>query len=164
MRIIAAVTLIFLPGTFVATVFSTGMFDWGNGDPNANPSDVVSDEGGDGGGGRTVSRYIWVYFMMTGILTFLVLAAWILFSWVQNRKMARRFGLDVEGSGEMGFEGNGKRRDTETSAETVTEGRRLVREGSILGQFERWMDEARATLSWWGKTTKEGMREEFKSA
>jgi hypothetical protein len=163
MRIIAAVTLIFLPGTFVATVFSTGMFDWGNGDPNASPSDAEAG-GGNAGKGRTVSSYIWVYFMMTGILTFLVLVAWILFSWVQNRKMVRRFGFDVDGMNEEGFDVNGNRRDTEISTETAMDGRRLVRESTIWREFERWMDEARGNVRWWGKARKDGAREDLKNA
>lgn len=92
MRIIAAVTLIFLPGTFVATVFSTGLFDWGHGDPTP----AGSDDDDKSGGGRMVSRYIWVYFMLTGALTAVVLLAWGLFSWVQNRKMVQKFGFDLD--------------------------------------------------------------------
>ncbi|KAF2471517.1 uncharacterized protein BDR25DRAFT_155301, partial [Lindgomyces ingoldianus] len=101
MRIIAAVTLIFLPGTFVATVFSTGLFDW-----TPNTQSTGGDEGGGGGGsgGRSgiLSKYIWVYFMLTGVLTFVVLVAWVLFSWNQNRKMMRQFGLDPEKGAEPG--------------------------------------------------------------
>jgi hypothetical protein len=114
MRIIAAVTLIFLPGTFVATVFSTGLFDWGHGDPTSAGSD------GDDGGGRMISRYIWVYFMLTGALTAVVLLAWGLFSWVQNRKMVRKFGFDLdeeEGSDwdERDDKSKKRRRDTQTT-------------------------------------------------
>ncbi|KAJ4294273.1 hypothetical protein N0V90_007963 [Kalmusia sp. IMI 367209] len=113
MRIIAAVTLIFLPGTFVATVFSTGLFDWGHGDPTPAGD-------GDDAGGRLISKYIWVYFMLTGALTAVVLVAWGLFSWVQNRKMVRRFGFGLDE--EMGSDGEDcdrgdieKRRDTEVT-------------------------------------------------
>ncbi|KAF1973207.1 hypothetical protein BU23DRAFT_599174 [Bimuria novae-zelandiae CBS 107.79] len=111
MRIIAAVTLIFLPGTFVATVFSTGLFDWGHGDPTAAGSDD------DDGSGRMISKYIWVYFMLTGALTAVVLVAWALFSWIQNRKMVRKFGLNLdEGEGsdwDDWNEKNERRRDTQ---------------------------------------------------
>lgn len=148
MRIIAAVTLIFLPGTFVATVFSTGMFDWGHGDPTPNPD---ADNDG-GGGGNLVSRYIWVYFMLTGILTAVVLAGWILFSWIQNRRMMRKFGFDVEngdGVEEVGeFETDKKRIDTET---TLGEQKVVSRRSWALREFERWKEEARGSLRWWKK-------------
>lgn len=117
MRIIAAVTLIFLPGTFVATVFSTGMFDWGHGDPTSSGGD-----GGSDGGSRMVSKYIWVYFMLTGALTAVVLAGWGLFSWVQKRRMVKQFGLDLEDQGSVFEEietGSSLRRDTDT---TLVEG------------------------------------------
>ncbi|KAF2113209.1 hypothetical protein BDV96DRAFT_119380 [Lophiotrema nucula] len=63
MRIIAAVTLIFLPGTFVATFFSIDFFDFG-------PDN----------GGAKVSKWIWVYFVVTIVLTLAVLAVWRLVS------------------------------------------------------------------------------------
>jgi hypothetical protein len=91
MRIIAAVTLVFLPGTFVATIFSTGLFDWDHDDHTPAGSDNDKD-----GGGRMISKYIWVYFMLTGALTAAVLLAWGLFSWVQNRKMVRKFGFNLD--------------------------------------------------------------------
>lgn len=114
MRIIAAVTLIFLPGTFVATVFSTGLFDWGHGGPPSAGS------GGDGGSGTMISRYIWVYFMLTGALTAVVLLAWGLFSCMQNRKMVRQFKFDLDeqedSHGDEWEDGSGKRRrDTQTT-------------------------------------------------
>lgn len=116
MRIIAAVTLIFLPGTFVATVFSTGLFDWGSGDPTP-----AGDDGGADGGGKIMSKYLWVYFMLTGALTAVVLVAWGLFSWVQKRRMVRQFGLDLEEGDTWESETNtgrsagGQRRDTEAT-------------------------------------------------
>jgi hypothetical protein len=144
MRIIAAVTLIFLPGTFVATVFSTGMFDWGNGDPTPSPNAE------EGGGGKTVSHYIWVYFMLTGILTFLVLAGWIVFSWFQNRKMMRQFHLDPEQG--VGIDFESERRGTDT---TLVQGGQKRSRSWALREFERWKEEARGSLSWWGKGKKD---------
>lgn len=154
MRIIAAVTLIFLPGTFVATVFSTGMFNWDNGDDSTT----------DGVKGKTVSGYIWVYFMLTGILTFVVLIAWALFSWVQNRKMLRQFTLDPEQGDGWGLDG--KRKDTEL---TLVGGKQGVgRRTWALREFELWKEEARGPLRWWGRGKKSRNNgevvEELKSA
>ncbi|KAF1810031.1 hypothetical protein P152DRAFT_137967 [Eremomyces bilateralis CBS 781.70] len=70
MRIIAAVTLIFLPATFT-TLFSTTFFDF-------LPGESTS----------LVSPYIWLYWLVTTILTVIVLSSWALLSRVQKRKIA----------------------------------------------------------------------------
>ncbi|KAF2709336.1 hypothetical protein K504DRAFT_455079 [Pleomassaria siparia CBS 279.74] len=152
MRIIAAVTLIFLPGTFVATVFSTGMFDWGGDSQSPGPDS----EGAGGGNNKIVSSYIWVYFMLTGVLTFFVLVAWVLFSWVQNRKMMKQFGFDPEQGGGLDI-GSEKRQDTDT---TLVDGRRAGRRARVWGEFERWREQAGGSLRWW-RTTKKEEEEEF---
>ncbi|KAG8526387.1 uncharacterized protein KY384_000381 [Bacidia gigantensis] len=70
MRINAAVTLIFLPGTFIATFFSTSFFDF------QSRNDVVS-------------GWIWLYFLFTVVLTMLVLGSWSFGSRRQNQRMER---------------------------------------------------------------------------
>lgn len=131
MRIIAAVTLIFLPGTFVATIFSTGLFDWSSGDPTP----AGGDGGGSGaGGGRMISKYIWVYFMLTGVLTAVVLIGWGLFSYIQKRKMTRLLSLDVdeEWGGEAETWARKKRTETEVT---------LVNRRSHRGRYGKWVRE-----------------------
>ncbi|KAF2123925.1 hypothetical protein P153DRAFT_371243 [Dothidotthia symphoricarpi CBS 119687] len=59
MRIISAVTLIFLPGTFIATLFSTSFWNF---DPQ--------------GTGPHVSKWVWLYFVSTVVLTVAVLGVW----------------------------------------------------------------------------------------
>ncbi|KAH7396402.1 hypothetical protein BKA66DRAFT_455045 [Pyrenochaeta sp. MPI-SDFR-AT-0127] len=62
MRIIAAITIFFLPATFTATFFSTSFFQF-NADLN----------------GRVYSWWLWLYFSVTVILTLLVLlGTWFL--------------------------------------------------------------------------------------
>lgn len=56
MQIIAAVTLVFLPGTFTATLFSTTFFNFQN-----RTSKVVS-------------WWLWLYFVVMVVLTLAVLA------------------------------------------------------------------------------------------
>jgi Mg2+ and Co2+ transporter CorA len=56
MRLITAITLIFLPGKFVATFFSTSFWDF-----------APDNEG------SKVSRWVWLYFALTIGLTVLVL-------------------------------------------------------------------------------------------
>jgi hypothetical protein len=59
MQVIAAVALGFLPGTFVATLFSTSFWNF------------QSDNEG-----RVVSRWVWLYWVVTTVLTLAVLVAW----------------------------------------------------------------------------------------
>ncbi|KAF2740724.1 hypothetical protein EJ04DRAFT_163998 [Polyplosphaeria fusca] len=157
MRIIAAVTLIFLPGTFVATIFSTGLFDWGYGDPTPSAG---SDDGADSSGGGLVSKYLWVYFMLTGVLTFVVLVAWVLFSYIQNRNMLRQLSLDPEQDEELGFgQGNSEdlRRDSDM---TFVNGKVVGRRSWAIREFEKWKEEAKGGLRWWGR---EGVKKEVVS-
>lgn len=139
MRIIAAVTLLFLPGTFIATVFSTGLFDW---------------KGEDGKESKLVSGYLWVYFMLTGVLTAVILLAWGVFSWVQNRAMVKRFGGDLETGDWMREEVDGKekRERRETDMTLVEEGRRA----RVWREFEKWKIEAGGKVRGWrGKKAEE---------
>ncbi|KAH7152640.1 hypothetical protein EDB81DRAFT_789420 [Dactylonectria macrodidyma] len=66
MRAIAWVTLAFLPATFVATFFSTGFF-------NFDPSSLVS-------------NWIWLYFVVSVVLSVSVLGGW---SWWTRRELQR---------------------------------------------------------------------------
>jgi Mg2+ and Co2+ transporter CorA len=59
MRIIAAVTLIFLPGTFLATMFGSGFFRF-------FPE----------GSNKRISGWIWLYWVLTGAITGIVLLGW----------------------------------------------------------------------------------------
>ena len=63
MRIIAIVTLIFLPATFVSTFFSTTFFDFR---PDNNDHAVTSH----------VSSWVWLYFVLATTLTTLILCMW----------------------------------------------------------------------------------------
>lgn len=69
MKTIAVLTLVFLPATSLASIFSMSMFNW-----QTQPGDVV------------VSRFIWIYFAFAAPLTLLILALWIVwFRWTQRR-------------------------------------------------------------------------------
>ncbi|OAL48103.1 hypothetical protein IQ07DRAFT_646293 [Pyrenochaeta sp. DS3sAY3a] len=58
-NVITAITLIFLPGTFVATLFSSSFWDFKPGST-----------------GRVVSGWVWLYFVLTAALTLIVLGIW----------------------------------------------------------------------------------------
>ncbi|KAB8256651.1 hypothetical protein BDV32DRAFT_153049 [Aspergillus pseudonomiae] len=63
MKILAFITTIFLPGTFIATLFSMDMFDW-----KSAPSD----------GSRAVSSQFWIYWATAVPLTAITLGGWAL--------------------------------------------------------------------------------------
>ncbi|KAL8284662.1 hypothetical protein RB600_000602 [Gaeumannomyces tritici] len=63
MRSIALLTMVFLPGTFLASVFSMSFFDWK--------------------GGASVSEYIWIYFVIAIFLTLVIIGVW--WYWVVYR-------------------------------------------------------------------------------
>ncbi|OHW97445.1 hypothetical protein CSPAE12_03889 [Colletotrichum incanum] len=75
MRSIALVTMVFLPGTFFATLFSMTFFNW-------SP---------DEGGKSLVSGYIWIYFLATTIFTVTTLFIWWYFLSYRQRQL-RTFG------------------------------------------------------------------------
>ncbi|KAI0436986.1 hypothetical protein F4803DRAFT_196878 [Xylaria telfairii] len=83
MKTLAFLTTLFLPGTFVATIFSTGLFNW-------------QDEG------MVVSKLFWVYWALSIPLTIIVAVGWRLW-WSVEKK---RFDEDV--SAEIkAIDGNG---------------------------------------------------------
>jgi Mg2+ and Co2+ transporter CorA len=59
MQVIAAVTLGFLPGTFVATLFSASFW-------NFQPENK----------GSVVSKWVWLYWVVAAVLTLAVLVGW----------------------------------------------------------------------------------------
>lgn len=63
MKTIAIVSLVFLPTTFVSTIFATGIFNFHASDPPDNP--------------RTISKYGWIYLLACILFTCLTLASWV---------------------------------------------------------------------------------------
>ncbi|KAI3321758.1 hypothetical protein HD806DRAFT_146484 [Xylariaceae sp. AK1471] len=76
MKSITLLTMFFLPGTFVASIFSTNFFDFANDDINP------------------VSNRVWVYFVIVIPLTVLVLGAWWGYDRVRGKKVASEDGED----------------------------------------------------------------------
>ncbi|KAH7163590.1 hypothetical protein B0J13DRAFT_538875 [Dactylonectria estremocensis] len=74
MRSIAVLTMVFLPGTFLAGVFSMTFFDWNS-----------------EGGGVVVSGYVWVYALVAVILTLLTMGAWYYFAIFRPRRRGQNW-------------------------------------------------------------------------
>lgn len=68
MKTIAVLTMVFLPGTAVASFFSMGFFNWS----------------GDGGSGLT-SQWLWIFFVVAVPMSAMVLLIW----WVWTRRTER---------------------------------------------------------------------------
>ena len=93
MKTLAAVTVAFLPGTFVAAIFALPLVNW-----NAAGGDII------------VSTRFWVYWAVTIPLTVLTLLVWALWTRRQARthriseeKAREELWIDMEGetSGEV---------------------------------------------------------------
>ncbi|KAI1271356.1 hypothetical protein F5Y07DRAFT_392801 [Xylaria sp. FL0933] len=70
MKSIALLTMVFLPATFVATLFSMGIFEW-----KGMHGEILS-----------VSPYIWLYIAVTVVITSVTLGTWYL--WAARRRVA----------------------------------------------------------------------------
>lgn len=77
MKTIATLGIVFLPGTFVATLFSINMFDWGVPDGGETSS-------------LTASPSMWIYWAITVPLTLMTLIVWMLWSRRENHKSNER--------------------------------------------------------------------------
>ncbi|KAI3340164.1 hypothetical protein F4824DRAFT_436632 [Ustulina deusta] len=75
MKSIALLTMVFLPATFVATLFSMGIFEW-----TGRHGEIL-----------TVSPYIWLYVAVTVVITSATLGMWYL--WAMRRRVVAE---DVE--------------------------------------------------------------------
>ncbi|KUJ07802.1 uncharacterized protein LY89DRAFT_789480 [Mollisia scopiformis] len=71
MKTIAAMTLIFLPGTFVCSFFSMTFFDW-----RASPE-------------TSVVTSLWVYFAVAVPFTIVVVLCWIAWTWKSRQEVGR---------------------------------------------------------------------------
>ncbi|KAF2477888.1 uncharacterized protein BDR25DRAFT_250230 [Lindgomyces ingoldianus] len=80
MRSIALVTMIFLPGTFFASMFSMTFFNWSN-----QP------------GTQTVSTYLWVYVLITISFTALTIGLWYYIVVFRHSRGKRKDRGDLEG-------------------------------------------------------------------
>lgn len=77
MKTIAILGIVFLPGTFMATLFSINMFDWGDADSGETSS-------------LTVSPSMWIYWAITVPLTLLTFLVWVFWSRRENHKSNKR--------------------------------------------------------------------------
>lgn len=93
MKTLAFITALFLPGTYIATLFSMSMFEW-----QASPSDAPSTSSSSTSSSTvSVSNKFWIYWATTIPLTVAVVVGWRLW-WVhEDRAYSAQLAGEVEG-------------------------------------------------------------------
>ncbi|KAI2472047.1 hypothetical protein F4781DRAFT_385108 [Annulohypoxylon bovei var. microspora] len=84
MKTLSLLGAVFLPGTFMASVFSMTFFDFNVGPSDDGSGGSSSDSSSDG---ATVSKKLWVYFAVTIPLTIIILLFW----YYLDRKREKRY-------------------------------------------------------------------------
>jgi len=117
MKTLAFLTILFLPGTYIAAIFSTGMFNWhiDSGSQqaaaeranNARSMSARADANATPTPEKTISDLFWVYWAVTVPLTILVAAAWRIW-WSHEKK---HFDQDVGKSQRAGVVDEGETED-----------------------------------------------------
>lgn len=69
MKTLSLLGALFLPGTFLSSIFSMTFFDFS--------------DGSGGGAGAAVSQWVWVYFVVTIPLTLAIVGSWY---WLDKRR------------------------------------------------------------------------------
>lgn len=95
MKTLAFITALFLPGTYIATLFSMSMFEW-----QASPSDAPSNSSSSSSSPSpsvSISDKFWIYWATTIPLTVAVVVGWRLW-WVhEDRAYSAQLAGEVEG-------------------------------------------------------------------
>ncbi|KAJ0413902.1 hypothetical protein BJY00DRAFT_296001 [Aspergillus carlsbadensis] len=84
MRTISILGIVYLPGTFVATLFSMEMFTWGGGSSSGGEQQQSSSST------ISASPSFWIYWVIAVPLTVITLVIWIVWSRRENRRSRRR--------------------------------------------------------------------------
>lgn len=89
MKDLAVITALFLPGTYIATLFSMSMFDW-QGVSNSSANSASNGTSSISPQSSIVMPYIWIYWVVSAILTFTVIIGWRVWWVKQDREFRKR--------------------------------------------------------------------------
>ncbi|KAL4781291.1 hypothetical protein BJX76DRAFT_21452 [Aspergillus varians] len=92
MKILAFITTIFLPGSYVATLFSMNMFTWAG---------EASDADGSESTGPAVSSDFWIYWAVAAPLTAMTLGGWALWWAFEKHRYDEHLEDTVKSAGEV---------------------------------------------------------------
>jgi hypothetical protein len=90
MKTFTFLTALFLPGTFIATLLSVTMINWF---PNGNGNPAAASASQNPGNGTSVSKYYWIYWVLTVPVTILVMFGWYLWYRYANQRWLKQAGL-----------------------------------------------------------------------
>jgi hypothetical protein len=83
MKALAVITALFLPGTYMATLFSMTMFNW----QNDGRSEAAAP--GNTSSSKIVMPMFWVYWVLAVPLTLIVVVSWRSWATIQDRDFRR---------------------------------------------------------------------------
>lgn len=109
MKILAVITAFFLPGTFVATLFSMSMFDW-----------QYQSESGDG---SILSDRFWIYWVVSIPLTMMTLVGWAIWWKVEMARYQKAF---AEAMNESATDNDKPATDADEASEQSHRGMKLL--------------------------------------
>lgn len=89
MKALAVITALFLPGTYIATLFSMSMFNW-QGLISASSTSTADGNSSSTSQHGIVMPYIWIYCVVSAILTAIVILGWRLWWVKQDREFHRQ--------------------------------------------------------------------------
>ena len=120
MKILAFISAIFLPGSFVAGVFSMSMFDW---QYSGNDSGGSGNSSGGGGGDGVVSKRFWIYWVITIPLTLITLLGWGFWWRVEMRRFKQNFQAVISDTRKEELELEKRKAETESKRRQHVEAR-----------------------------------------
>ncbi|KAL1844977.1 hypothetical protein VTK73DRAFT_1394 [Phialemonium thermophilum] len=93
MKTLSLLGAIFLPATYLASLFSMTFFNFGNNDNNNGSNGNNGNNGGGGDNPPIVSPLIWIYFAITIPITLVIVIVW---RWWDRRREAKYAEEDVD--------------------------------------------------------------------
>lgn len=110
MKILAFISAVFLPGSFVAGIFSMSMFDW---QYSGDGSGSSGDSSGSGENG-VVSKRFWIYWVTTVPLTVATLLGWGFWWRIEMRRFKQHFRAVMDDSTKEALELEKRKSETES--------------------------------------------------
>jgi hypothetical protein len=94
MKALAVITAVFLPASYIATLFSMSMFNWqGAEDSNAATTNGTSSAPASS---HVVMPSIWIYWVVSVVLTLFIIVGWRVWWLNEDRKFQKRLPKPIQ--------------------------------------------------------------------